>query len=219
MSTRVKSAFSFSFFAIFAFSFVTIFAFLDCFHSAFLSLLQRRSSVMRGAISVRSSSSLCFGTPKLFNSARVAVNGLSCNAMFDLGVPKLVVIVGVPKKLPEVERSIDKTDGTNMAVKESSEMASSLNQEPRKGMILPFQPLSLAFNHISYYVDMSAFAYAFLTLACYDYKNFLLADEMRNQLQLLQDVSGAFRPGILTTLVDVFAGRKIGGYIEGSITI
>lgn len=67
-------------------------------------------------------------------------------------------------------------DDTNMAVKESSEMASSLNQEPRKGMILPFQPLSLAFNHISYYVDMSAFAYAFLTLACYDYKNFLLAD-------------------------------------------
>ena len=53
----------------------------------------------------------------------------------------------------------------------------------------------------------------------------LLHQEMRSQwinkdqLQLLQDVSGAFRPGILTTLVDVFAGRKIGGYIEGSITI
>ncbi|KAL5124762.1 THO complex subunit 6 [Glycine soja] len=35
-------------------------------------------------------------------------------------------------------------------------MASSLNQEPRRGMVLPFQPLSLAFNHISYYVDMPA---------------------------------------------------------------
>lgn len=67
----------------------------------------------------RPSISLGLGTPKLFNSVsvRVAVNvngrgrnkGLSCNAMFDLGVPKLVVIVGVPKKLPEVERSIDKT--------------------------------------------------------------------------------------------------------------
>ena len=51
-----------------------------------------------------------------------------------------------------------------------------------------------------------------------------------SRLQLLQDVSGAFRPGILTalvgvsgdgktTLMDVLAGRKTGGYIEGSISI
>ncbi|KAG5043872.1 hypothetical protein JHK87_007787 [Glycine soja] len=60
--------------------------------------------------------------------------------------------------------------------------------------------------------------------------------EMKNQginedrLQLLRDVSGAFRPGILTalmgvsgagktTLLDVLVGRKTGGYIEGSISI
>lgn len=51
-----------------------------------------------------------------------------------------------------------------------------------------------------------------------------------NRLKLLQDVSGAFRPGILTalvgvsgagktTLMDVLAGRKTGGYIEGNISI
>lgn len=51
-----------------------------------------------------------------------------------------------------------------------------------------------------------------------------------HRLQLLRDVSGAFRPGILTalmgvsgagktTLMDVLAGRKTGGYIEGSISI
>lgn len=51
-----------------------------------------------------------------------------------------------------------------------------------------------------------------------------------DRLQLLQDVSGAFRPGVLTalvgvsgagktTLMDVLAGRKTGGYIEGSISI
>ncbi|KAL2933657.1 ABC transporter G family member 39 [Bienertia sinuspersici] len=85
-----------------------------------------------------------------------------------------------------------------------------------RGMVLPFQPLSLSFNHVNYYVDMPA--------------------EMKNRgyeedrLQLLQDVSGAFRPGILTalvgvsgagktTLMDVLAGRKTGGYIEGSISI
>lgn len=51
-----------------------------------------------------------------------------------------------------------------------------------------------------------------------------------DRLQLLRDVSGAFRPGILTalvgvsgagktTLMDVLAGRKTGGYIEGTINI
>lgn len=51
-----------------------------------------------------------------------------------------------------------------------------------------------------------------------------------DRLQLLHDVSGAFRPGILTaligvsgagktTLMDLLAGRKTGGYIEGSISI
>lgn len=53
-------------------------------------------------------------------------------------------------------------------------------------------------------------------------------DETR--LQLLRDVSGAFRPGVLTalvgvsgagktTLMDVLAGRKTGGYIQGNISI
>lgn len=51
-----------------------------------------------------------------------------------------------------------------------------------------------------------------------------------DRLVLLKEVSGAFRPGVLTalmgvsgagktTLMDVLAGRKTGGYIEGSITI
>lgn len=51
-----------------------------------------------------------------------------------------------------------------------------------------------------------------------------------DKLLLLKSVSGAFRPGVLTalmgvsgagktTLMDVLAGRKTGGYIEGNITI
>ena len=50
------------------------------------------------------------------------------------------------------------------------------------------------------------------------------------KLQLLSDITGAFRPGILTalmgisgagktTLMDVLSGRKTGGTIEGDIRI
>ncbi|KAA8516691.1 hypothetical protein F0562_016803 [Nyssa sinensis] len=111
-------------------------------------------------------------------------------------------------------------EGIDMAVRNASRGSDSIvgvvDHAPRRGMVLPFQTLSLAFNHVNYYVDMPA--------------------EMKSQgvgedrLQLLQDVSGAFRPGILTalvgvsgagktTLMDVLAGRKTGGYIEGSISI
>ncbi|WCJ29208.1 ABC transporter G family member 31 [Euphorbia peplus] len=85
-----------------------------------------------------------------------------------------------------------------------------------KGMILPFQPLTMTFDNVNYFVDMPK--------------------EMRNQgvpetrLQLLSSVSGVFSPGVLTalvgssgagktTLMDVLAGRKTGGYIEGEIKI
>jgi len=32
----------------------------------------------------------------------------------------------------------------------------SESTQARRGMVLPFQPLSLAFNHVNYYVDMPA---------------------------------------------------------------
>ncbi|KAI7983289.1 Pleiotropic drug resistance protein 2 [Camellia lanceoleosa] len=110
-------------------------------------------------------------------------------------------------------------EGIDMAVRNAQGSTSSnvdgANQSKR-GMVLPFAPLSLVFDHVNYYVDMPA--------------------EMKSQgvdetrLRLLRDVSGAFRPGILTalvgvsgagktTLMDVLAGRKTGGYIEGNISI
>ncbi|KAI3512641.1 hypothetical protein L1887_19959 [Cichorium endivia] len=89
-------------------------------------------------------------------------------------------------------------------------------QPKKKGMILPFEPHSITFNDVKYSVDMP--------------------QEMKEQgvgedrLLLLKGVSGAFRPGVLTalmgvsgagktTLMDVLAGRKTGGYIEGDIRI
>ncbi|KAL6010131.1 hypothetical protein ACLOJK_000562 [Asimina triloba] len=105
------------------------------------------------------------------------------------------------------------TDGqTNSKIYDSG----NTKETEKKGMVLPFKPLSMAFEDVKYFVDMPA--------------------EMRQQgeesdrLQLLQGVSGSFRPGVLTclmgvsgagktTLMDVLAGRKTGGYIEGFITI
>ncbi|XP_063937326.1 pleiotropic drug resistance protein 1-like isoform X1 [Daucus carota subsp. sativus] len=99
---------------------------------------------------------------------------------------------------------------------ELAESAAEDTHEKKKGMVLPFEPHSITFDDIKYSVDMP--------------------QEMKEQgitedkLLLLKGVSGAFRPGVLTalmgvsgagktTLMDVLAGRKTGGYIEGNITI
>ncbi|GAB2255079.1 hypothetical protein Droror1_Dr00008857 [Drosera rotundifolia] len=122
------------------------------------------------------------------------------------------------KKKNRTLLSAEASEGVDMVMMDASGSTSNRSSfgTQRRGMVLPFQPLSLAFNHVNYYVDMPA--------------------EMKSQgvegdrLQLLRDVSGAFRPGILTalvgvsgagktTLMDVLAGRKTGGYIEGSISI
>ncbi|OAY36807.1 pleiotropic drug resistance protein 1 [Manihot esculenta] len=96
------------------------------------------------------------------------------------------------------------------------EKSSRSSQNNRKGMVLPFEPHSITFDEIVYSVDMP--------------------QAMKNEgvhedkLVLLNSVSGSFRPSVLTalmgvsgagktTLMDVLAGRKTGGYIEGSITI
>lgn len=107
------------------------------------------------------------------------------------------------------------------AAKIAADAASALEEGStlsldRKGMILPFEPLSLSFHNVNYYVPMPAEMKA--------------EGATEERLQLLRNVSGAFRPKVLTalvgvsgagktTLMDVLAGRKTGGFIEGDVRV
>ena len=55
--------------------------------------------------------------------------------------------------------------GTDRAVGKVSQGTDSItgvaHREQRKGMVLPFQALSLAFNHINYYVEMPAVSHSY----------------------------------------------------------
>lgn len=46
----------------------------------------------------------------------------------------------------------------NMAEMNSNTENNEIN---RKGMVLPFEPLSLAFDHMNYYVDMPAVSHMY----------------------------------------------------------
>nr|XP_010910610.1 ABC transporter G family member 36 [Elaeis guineensis] len=107
----------------------------------------------------------------------------------------------------EMRRSNTSSNSTNEVVN---------SNQNKKGMVLPFVPLSITFDDIRYSVDMP--------------QEMKAQGVTEDRLELLKGVSGSFRPGVLTalmgvsgagktTLMDVLAGRKTGGYIEGNITI
>ncbi|KAJ0075534.1 hypothetical protein Patl1_34364 [Pistacia atlantica] len=129
--------------------------------------------------------------------------------------------------LPEESQSNEHDNRTGGSIQLSTHASSSSHRphsgaaaqsshQKKKGMVLPFEPHSITFDEISYSVDMP--------------KEMKLQGVVENKLRLLNGLSGAFRPGVLTalmgvsgagktTLMDVLAGRKTGGYIEGTITI
>ncbi|KAK4267406.1 hypothetical protein QN277_024192 [Acacia crassicarpa] len=140
--------------------------------------------------------------------------------------------VGDSRAEPTLRRPMSTRDGNNTREVAMQRMSSKTNPiqmrhvdsnvesangvAPKKGMILPFQPLAMSFDSVSYFVDMPP-----------EMKDQGVTE---NRLQLLKEVTGAFRPGVLTalmgvsgagktTLMDVLAGRKTGGYIEGDIRI
>ncbi|KAB8110126.1 hypothetical protein EE612_047053, partial [Oryza sativa] len=126
-------------------------------------------------------------------------------------------ITGQVLEAPSGEQA---TDNTRCTVDVNNDEATSNHMIGNsssgiKGMVLPFVPLSIAFEDIKYSIDMP---------------EALKTQATESRLELLNDISGSFRPGVLTalmgvsgagktTLLDVLAGRKTSGYIEGNITI
>ncbi|XP_038702840.1 pleiotropic drug resistance protein 3-like [Tripterygium wilfordii] len=114
-------------------------------------------------------------------------------------------------KLSRKHQNEDASDQSN--VEEKSRRSTS---KSNKAMDLPFEPFTLTFENVQYYVESPL--------------------KMREgkfaskKVQLLSGVTGVFMPGVLTalmgvsgagktTLLDVLAGRKTSGYIEGNIKI
>ncbi|KAA3470383.1 pleiotropic drug resistance protein 1-like isoform X2 [Gossypium australe] len=99
---------------------------------------------------------------------------------------------------------------------DTEQLKSKAELDRKKGMILPFEPHCITFEEVVYSVDMP--------------QEMKAQGVTEDRLLLLRGITGAFRPGVLTalmgvsgagktTLMDVLAGRKTGGYIEGSIKV
>ncbi|KAL9349476.1 hypothetical protein Peur_056731 [Populus x canadensis] len=110
----------------------------------------------------------------------------------------------------------NKTENGDEINRNGSASIGEASDERKRGMVLPFEPHSITFDDVIYSVDMP--------------QEMKIQGVVEDRLVLLKGVNGAFRPGVLTTLMgvsgagkttlmDVLAGRKTGGYIEGDIKI
>ncbi|KAM0962434.1 hypothetical protein ACFX2A_022042 [Malus domestica] len=147
--------------------------------------------------------------------------------LFDLGFvlaltyqnpPKMSRAIISGKRLSKLQGK----DACNISEQSKNESTPAYSSQTVGGkfncgrMVLPFEPLTISFKDVQYYVATTP------EMRKHGFK--------QKKLQLLKDITGAFRPGILTalmgvsgagktTLMDVLSGRKTGGTIEGDIRI
>ena len=78
------------------------------------------------------------------------------------------------------------------ATEDLKAVSGKAGQQADRGMVLPFEPLAMSFSHMWYSVPMPAGM---------EPGPDATKDGGKPRLHLLKDVSGAFRPGVLTALV------------------
>ncbi|CAI9101371.1 OLC1v1038677C1 [Oldenlandia corymbosa var. corymbosa] len=116
------------------------------------------------------------------------------------------------EKLSQMQGS---NESSGVDTKQVSERTTAIESNQGR-MVLPFEPLAIVFQDLQYFIE---------TPAAMKEHGF-----MNKKLQLLRDITGALRPGVLTalmgvsgagktTLLDVLAGRKTSGFVEGEIRI
>ncbi|XP_050236360.1 ABC transporter G family member 31 [Mercurialis annua] len=138
--------------------------------------------------------------------------------LFNIIVTLALTYLNAPRNTQTVADESTQKDPAGIVGSQELELnqASAVEGSRKKGMILPFQPLTMTFHNVNYFVDMP--------------KEMSKQGVPEKKLQLLSNVSGVFSPGVLTalvgasgagktTLMDVLAGRKTGGYIEGDVKI
>ncbi|KAG5629921.1 hypothetical protein H5410_001638 [Solanum commersonii] len=105
-------------------------------------------------------------------------------------------------------------EGIDMVVRNNSSIDKRASK--KRGMVLPFQPLSLAFNHVNYYVNMPEVR-NILRVVCTD--TVILNLLLIIRLYACHEMKSQGIKESRLQLMDVLAGRKIGGYTNGSIII
>ncbi|RWR95173.1 pleiotropic drug resistance protein 3-like protein isoform X1 [Cinnamomum micranthum f. kanehirae] len=136
-----------------------------------------------------------------------------------LDPPEMARAIISRDKLSKIQGREEESSDAHMEKKptfDSSEEPPSAELKRSGRMVLPFEPLTMTFLDVQYFIDtpLEMIEHGFT----------------ERKLQLLCDITGAFRPGVLTalmgvsgagktTLMDVLSGRKTGGTIKGDIRI
>ncbi|KAK4424493.1 Pleiotropic drug resistance protein 3 [Sesamum alatum] len=163
--------------------------------------------------------------------------------------PRSRVIIS-SEKLSQLQGSKETDDEVQTTEEQASKVSapSTTSKSNTDKMVLPFEPLSIVFQDVQYYIEtlrkhgnqqlhlnlLHSLVYQETIHGPLSYLITFQAMKERgfteDRLQLLCDITGAFRPGVLTalmgvsgagktTLLDVLSGRKTSGTVEGEIRI